>query len=279
VRRPKKLGTVDDAIIVLKEPGFQDYDYRKALDIVLRADPAQLTRAQLDELTELLERRADDPDRVIQVKSAQALARLAPDRAGQRLVERIAASDPGDYQARQALAELLEIDRDCAVAILMKRLKSSNRVDCQDAADQLSKLKHAEALPLIAERFAEDVHGMGKALLRYGPDAEGHIWPHLTDPGAAVRIAGLRLLAEIGTDRSVAKVRPLLDDSMRPVGDAAASAMRKLAPEQFDSVDQAIRQLAAVGMHDRARAVRLLAAAADAHAAIMQRWKQAQDER
>jgi len=93
-RQPERLSTVDDAITVLSDPGFEDRFYRDAMDIVRRADPSQLTLAQREQLTPLLQRRLHDPDSAIAAQALEALTQIAPAAADQGLRFQITENAP-----------------------------------------------------------------------------------------------------------------------------------------------------------------------------------------
>jgi len=156
---------------------------------------------------------------------------------------------------------LLKLDPARATELFRARLNSSSISDRRDAIEHLANVGDVDALPAIAAMLPIEAGAVMPALKQFGSAAEPHLWPHLQHESTTVRRNAISLLSELGTDKSIEPLTAALNDSSLPLARQAGLALRRLSPEAFGVVDEAMLMLRSSSTSDGVEAAALLARA------------------
>ena len=112
---------------------------------------------------------------------------------------------------------------------------------------RLAREGEPSADPYTAESVAacltDEENAASQMLVSLGSKAEPAILEYLKGARSLDQEKAIRVLAQIGTDKSVAELRRLMRERGFGVGDAARAALRKIAPREFDEVGEALMDL------------------------------------
>ena len=155
------------------------------------------------------------------------------------------------------IGRLVQIDPANAGAALVSLLNDGDPVVRDTAIAFIGDLKYTPAADAIAERLREDPDVAAPALIHIGPPAETAAANKLQDTEPKVRLAALRVLAEVASLKSLPAIQTVAKDANFDVAMAARDVWRKLVPGALPPIEEALLDL--TGEKDfQARALKTL---------------------
>ncbi len=158
------------------------------------------------------------PDQEQRKEVAKALVRLLADRKAQVRVAALRAL--GTWHTPESIARVVECLQD-----------DSSEV-CAAAMQALSDSKDPRAAEALAGQLALNARVVGNHLLNMGPVAEDALLECLDDARPAVLVTACKILGQIGTEKSLAKLEALTGHAESIVGRRASRAIRDIKSRQ-----------------------------------------------